>query len=203
MSATPKSSPNTCQFVKPSGSRCRAHSLHNSQYCFFHSPETVAAREAAREAGGRERTRKAAVLPATTPDQRLDTASDVIEMLTVTANQVRRGAIDAKIGSNIGYLCGVALTAMKQAHLESRVRRLEAIIAAQDIAIDPEPAHFVTPQEEDDSDEYDDPDEGAADEDTVDDEVEEGEDNDVAAAANEGEAANSDSQDESSEERQQ
>ncbi len=134
-----------------------ARSSH-SEHCFFHSPETIAARQAAREAGGRERSRKAAVLPATTPDQRLDTASDVLELLTVTANQVRRGEIDAKIGSNVGYLCGVALTAMKQAHLENRVRLLEEIIAAQDVSMDPQPVEFVSPTNKDDDEEYDDDD---------------------------------------------
>jgi hypothetical protein len=156
MAPTPKSRPNTCTFVKPNGSHCGAHALRHSEYCFFHSPETIAARQAAREAGGRERSRKAAVLPATTPDQPLDSASDVLEMLTVTANQVRRGEIDAKIGSNIGYLCGVALTAMKQGHLENRMRRLEEIIAAQDISIDPEPVEFVNPTNKKDDEDYDD-----------------------------------------------
>jgi hypothetical protein len=168
---------NQCHYRHPNQSRCRTYAVHGSKFCYFHDEQCRAKRDAARQAGGRARSRKITVLSPTTADQPLDTAGDVLAMLAATANQVRRGEIDPKIANNVGYLCCVALMAMKQAHLEN-VRRLEEIVAAQDVSIDPENVEFVSPQKEEDDEDYDDDgdDEGEEDEDGEDDEDEEDED---------------------------
>src|SRR5437762_8106143 len=70
------------------GTHCKANARHGSEYCFFHDPLLEQERAIARKAGGIARTRKA-VLPAGSPDKRLQTVSDVIELLGETINQVR------------------------------------------------------------------------------------------------------------------
>jgi hypothetical protein len=157
-----------CCYVKPNGTNCCAHPRDGSKYCYFHDPEVAVDRNAARRAGGRERSRKAAVLPTNTADQPLATAEDVLAMLTATANQVRRGEIAPKIAGNIGHLCAVALTAMKQAHFENCMRRLEEVVAVQDVSIDPEPVQFVREEDDEDYDDGEDQENGEADEDHAD-----------------------------------
>ena len=64
-------------------------------------------REAARKKGGKERSRKAAVLPADTPDRPLKTAEDITELVADTINRVRRGELDPRIANSIGCLVPV------------------------------------------------------------------------------------------------
>lgn len=92
----------TCLHVKRDGDQCRAHAQSGSRYCFFHDPDKSCDRTAARQAGGRERSHKAAVLPTETPDHPLRSADDVGDFLKVTMNQVRRGQLDPKISNSLG-----------------------------------------------------------------------------------------------------
>jgi len=120
-----------CRHTKLGGSRCRASARHGSHYCFFHDPKSARARVAARKAGGIERSRRAAVLSANTPDRPLASAADVTRLLAETINQVRRGEIDPRISNAVGYLAGILLKAKERDELEQRLARLESIIAHQ------------------------------------------------------------------------
>lgn len=123
-------------------------------YCFFHDPDSAADREAARKKGGRERSRKATVLPADTPDRLLATASDVTALLTETINQVRRGELDTRISNAVGYLASILLTAKERDETEKRLERLESIVAAQhsssssevELDCDADSVEFVNPE---------------------------------------------------------
>lgn len=120
-----------CRHIKSDRSRCRANARHSSIYCFFHDPDSAIERETARKNGGRERSRRAAVLPANTPDKPLDSASDVTVLLAETINQVRRGEIDPRISNAVGYLAGILLKAKERDEVEQRLARLESIIVEQ------------------------------------------------------------------------
>ncbi len=122
-----------CRHVKPDQTRCRAHVVHGSHFCFFHDPDLVAEREAARRNGGRERSRRAAVLPGDTPDRPLASAADVTGLLAETINQVRRGEIDPRISNAVGYLAGILLKAKEKDEMEQRLARLESIVARQPV----------------------------------------------------------------------
>ena len=88
-------------------------------------------RKAARIKGGKERSRKAAILPEDTPDRPLTTAADITELLADTINQVRRGELDPRISNSIGCLAGYLLRAQEQEQeqLERRLTRMESILA--------------------------------------------------------------------------
>ncbi len=157
MSAEESTSPpvaGQCRHIKPDRSPCRANALHGSDFCFFHDPNSAAEREAARSSGGRERSRRAAVLPADTPDRPLASAADVTGLLAQTINQVRRGEIDPRISNAVGYLAGILLKAKEKDDLEQRMARLEAILARQqtnpksDLKLDPhfDAIEFVNPE---------------------------------------------------------
>lgn len=117
-----------CEYVKADGSGCLAVPRHGSRYCFFHDPDSAAERDAARRAGGVERSRKHAVLPSDTPDMQLATTADVINLLGRTLNQALRGEVDPKVSNAVGYLSGILLRATEQDDLERRLTRLEQAI---------------------------------------------------------------------------
>lgn len=120
-----------CRHIKSDRSHCRANARKGSIYCFFHDPDSAVAREAARKNGGKERSRRASVLPASTPDRPLATASDVTALLGETINQVRRGEVDPRISNAIGYLAGILLKAKEKDEIEQRLARLESVLAGQ------------------------------------------------------------------------
>ncbi len=103
MNSSP-SNGNRCQEIKPDGQQCRAHAMTGSDRCFFHDPDTAQEREAARRAGGIERSRPAAVLPPDTPDRPLRNKREVADFLRDMVNKILRGELDPKIGYIVGNL---------------------------------------------------------------------------------------------------
>lgn len=117
-----------CRHLKSDGSCCHAYALTGSLYCFVHDPASAQKRDAARVKGGKERSRKAAVLPVNTPDLHLYTAGDVTSLLKDTVNQVRRGEIDPRVCNAIGCIAGLLLKAQQQEQMEKRMGRIESVI---------------------------------------------------------------------------
>lgn len=120
-----------CRYLKPEGGRCKAKALVGSFYCYFHSPDLEEERQAARVKGGKERSRKASVLPADTPDMPLTCAADVARLLADTINQVRRGELDSHAANAVGALTGHLLKAQQQVQqeqIERRLLRVESIL---------------------------------------------------------------------------
>jgi hypothetical protein len=101
----------------------------------IHDPDSALEREIARKNGGKERSRRGAVLPAHTPDRLLAKASDVSALLAETINQVRRGEVDPRISNAIGYLAGILLKAKEKDEIEQRLARLESILADQQASL--------------------------------------------------------------------
>src|SRR5690349_10822888 len=120
-----------CQHEKADGVRCGGNALPGSAYCYQHDPDRADERREARSAGGRARSRPRATLPCDTPDARLETVADVIALLALTVNQVRRGELDVKVGSCVGYLSNILVGALKLGPIEERLAALEAIAEGQ------------------------------------------------------------------------
>ena len=124
---------NKCEHQKTNGQRCRANVLTNDHFCFFHSPARVWERRQARSAGGVSRSQKRAVLPPNTEEKRLQSPTDVCDLLGDTINQVRRGLIDPRIGTTVGYLAGTLLRGLEHGQLDDRLTRIEAKLGIIDI----------------------------------------------------------------------
>jgi hypothetical protein len=108
---------------------CRGKALPGSRWCLFHDPAKAAARAEGRKRGGKTRSKPAAVLPADTPDAPLKSVRDVIAFLGRTANDVRKGALDAKVGNCLAGICGQLLSALDDElakELDEARRELEA-----------------------------------------------------------------------------
>ena len=122
-----------CISRKKSGSKCGADAQTGKQLCVFHDPEKSETVLRARRAGGKARTRGAAVLPTDTPDHSLRNTREVSEFLAESINQLRRGQLDPRVANGIGYLTSVLLRALELGPLEERVARLEAAAATSQI----------------------------------------------------------------------
>lgn len=118
-----------CSHLKSDGSRCKANVRLGSSYCFFHDPESAEERQTAQIKGGKERSRRVAVLPADTADRQLTNPADVSVLLAETINHVRRGQLDPRVANTIGYLAGIFLKAKENDGLEQRLARLESLFA--------------------------------------------------------------------------
>lgn len=120
-----------CKRKTANGQPCKATALQGSDACFFHHPGMATKRKAAQRAGGIERSKTAAVLPADLPDVPLANVQDVIGLLGTTINQVRKGIVDPRVSNAVGYLAGMMLKAMEQGPIEERLAMLEQIVKAK------------------------------------------------------------------------
>src|SRR6185369_5083233 len=96
---------------------CRANAQTGSPFCFFHDPSLEKERAQARHVGGVSRSRRV-VLPADLPAKRLQTATEVVELLGETINQIRRGKLDLRVSNAIGYLSSILLSAIEKGSYE-------------------------------------------------------------------------------------
>jgi hypothetical protein len=117
-----------CQQAKADGTPCRGKARPGSGFCVFHDPAVAAKRAEGRKAGGRKRSRPAAVLPTDAADVPLTCVRDVVTLLGDTVNRVRKGELDAKVGNCLGVLSGVLLRALEEGDLAEQIRELRASI---------------------------------------------------------------------------
>ena len=103
-----------CEFVKPSGTRCRAAARTASSHCWFHGPMLARERLRARKRGGIARSHRAVTLPANAPIKPLACVADVLNLLEATAHEVRSGQLETRFANCVGYLCSVALNGLSQ-----------------------------------------------------------------------------------------
>ena len=80
----------------------------------------------ARRKGGY--ARKSPTLPKNMPEFEIKGAEEVVHLLSVTINQVRRGEIDPRIANAVGYLSGIILKANEQGEIEKRLKQIEEIV---------------------------------------------------------------------------
>ena len=112
-----------CCYQRRNGKKCQANATASSGLCFFHDPDRAADRRAAQRAGGLRN--KGISLPADTPDLEMRNVKNVVALLGVTINQVRRGQIDPRVSNAVGYLSGMLLKAFEIGSLEDRISALE------------------------------------------------------------------------------
>jgi hypothetical protein len=118
-----------CRLRKKDGSRCGANAQPSNGLCVFHDPGRASEGRRARRAGGIARSRGAAVLPSDTPDHPLSNTKEVSAFLADSINQLRRGEIDSRVATGMGYLTTVLLRALEQGPLEERMAKIEAALA--------------------------------------------------------------------------
>ena len=116
-----------CDHRTKNGRHCTADTQSGKTVCVFHDPANGEQGRKARRAGGLTRSRPAPVLDLSTPEAPLTRAEEVAALIADTINQVRRGQLDSKIASTMGYLSGILLKALEQGALEKKVAALESL----------------------------------------------------------------------------
>jgi len=87
-------------------------------HCFFHSTDEthIRLRKEGRKRGGMQvQVNNRLTLPKLTPDIHFRSLADVTEMLSQTANQLRKGKLEPRIAGQIGYLCSIACVSLNTA----------------------------------------------------------------------------------------
>lgn len=113
-----------CVYQHPSGRQCGGFAVSASAYCFAHDPASSQKRDEARRRGGRA-GRMASLSGA---DASVRSFADVVTVVEATINDVRAGRLDVKIANAVALLSGVALKAIGQSDLETRLAALEAAL---------------------------------------------------------------------------
>ena len=127
-----KATASKCKTVKEDGSRCGSFAQRGSDYCFAHDPAQTDRRLEAQAQGGRNNRAILKTLPPDAPAVRIEETQDVVALLAETINQVRRGEIDPRIATVVGYLVNLMVKAKEQSELEKRVLRMEALLQSRD-----------------------------------------------------------------------
>lgn len=114
-----------CSYIKSGDSRCNANAMRNSDYCFTHNPDTIAAKKQAVIKGGESPKKNSRPVPPV----EVKNTKDVVTLLSQTVNEVRQCLIDLRVANCLGYLAGHLIKAMEVADLEERVAKLETEVA--------------------------------------------------------------------------
>lgn len=120
-----------CQATKQDGSPCLARPAPGETLCTFHDPKRAEERAAGRSKGGESRSRPRVVVPGDQPDLGLNDIGDVCVLLGNTINQVRKGTLDVKVASTVGYLASILIRAIEGGELEKRLAILETALRHQ------------------------------------------------------------------------
>lgn len=115
----PASKPNQCTATRRDGQQCRAQALVDG-LCFSHSPTTKAKRDAARQAGGKNRA-SVVRLHALLPPRLLP----VYFMLEGALTEVHDGQLDPKRAHAMAALGRALVAVLQSGELESRMRAIE------------------------------------------------------------------------------
>ena len=121
-----KSVKKSCHGTKTDGSRCQVAALPGSDFCFFHDPDRADSRREAQALGGSQNRIK--TLDAATPDIVIEDCQDVVGLISLTINQVRKGQLDPRVANAIGYLANILVRAVEQGETEKRLDELESIV---------------------------------------------------------------------------
>ena len=100
-----------CTATTKSGTRCPSYARKGQQLCTMHGPNAKEYQSAGGITSGRKLSGMAVMPDA--PTVTVDTPKQVRELLGATINHLRRGQLDPKIASGVGYLCSVVLQSFK------------------------------------------------------------------------------------------
>lgn len=115
-----------CRFIKSDNIQCSAFAIEGSDYCWRHSP--VVAEYEKKSASALGGTNRRVYFPTNLPEVVLKNMRDIPPMLVDTLQHLRRGAIDVRLGTAIGYLSNVLMKSYELTDLERRVENVENYI---------------------------------------------------------------------------
>jgi len=117
-----------CQARAESGEPCRQAPLHDSDFCFWHSPDHAEEAAEARRLGGLRRRREKAVSGAY-DFEGLAEVGQVRRLLEVAAFDTLSLENSVARSRTLAYLAQVALKALEVGDLSERIEALERLVA--------------------------------------------------------------------------
>jgi len=111
-----------CSFIKPNGSQCNANPISDSEFCFFHDPNSKERQKEAQISGGKANK---VILKEALPVLTINESGDVITLLIDTISRVRSGEIDIRLANALGVLSGQLIKAFEMCQISDRVEIVE------------------------------------------------------------------------------
>lgn len=115
-----------CIFKKSNGDRCKSNAMKNSKYCWTHSPEiSIHEKKLGSSKGGKN---KFGLTPVNLPQIIINDTRDIPPLLVDTIQHLRKGEIDVRLGTVVGYLSNILLKSYEVADIENRMEKIEKFI---------------------------------------------------------------------------
>jgi len=115
-----------CEFIKPDGTKCEAHAIKDSEFCYFHNPDI--SDEEKREAQSNGGKTKALTLKEPLPELVLAEPADAVLLIADTINRVRAGTLDIRTANCLGFLADKLLKAFEIARLNDKVEMIGQVL---------------------------------------------------------------------------
>jgi hypothetical protein len=115
-----------CEFIKPDETKCEAHAIKDSEFCYFHNPDI--SDEDKREAQSNGGKTKALTLKEPLPVLPIAKPEDAVLLVADTINRVRAGTLDIRTANCLGFLSDKLLKAFETSRLNDRVEIIERVV---------------------------------------------------------------------------
>jgi len=115
-----------CEFIKPDGTKCEAHAIKDSEFCYFHNPDI--SDEEKREAQSNGGKTKALTLKEPLPALPLKMPDDAVLLVADTISRVRAGTLDIRTANCLGFLADKLLKAFEIARLNDKVEMIGQVL---------------------------------------------------------------------------
>jgi hypothetical protein len=110
-----------CEYKNDEGLQCNAHALRDEKFCYFHSDFGKLMESTSKGGSANKRIQKPLKAVA------IKNSKDLVGLIAITINELRKGKIEAREANCIGYLSGHFLKAYDNAELVKRLEKLEEI----------------------------------------------------------------------------
>lgn len=115
-----------CEFIKTDGTKCEAHAVKGSEFCYFHNPDI--SDEEKREAQSNGGKTKALRINEPLPELALTMPDHAVLLIADTISRVRAGTLDIRTANCLGFLSDKFLKAFEVSQLNDRVEVIERVI---------------------------------------------------------------------------
>lgn len=117
---------NKCIFIKEDGQQCEGFAIKGSEYCLSHDPNSEELRAERAKMGGKSNSSQYIDIPL--EPVKIKSATDILEILENTVNEVRTGKITIKAANTIGYLLGIAIKVYQVSELEMKLDNINKVL---------------------------------------------------------------------------
>jgi hypothetical protein len=121
-----------CAFRKPTGEPCQSPPLHDSQFCFMHSPEHAQEAQEARKLGGVRRKREVTLAGAYEFDG-INTVQGIQRILEIAMLDTLAMENSLSRNRTLAYLALAAMKALEVGVQEERITALEQAVQGRQI----------------------------------------------------------------------